>query len=91
MAEIKTKVSLYFPKDLFKKFDKLRVENEAKLGVTISKNEFALKLITDAINGTEVESSEQKGSADIRREVLEFFRSDEGKELLKDLIQNMKK
>ena len=50
MPDIKTKVSLYFPKDLFNKFEKLRCEKEEKLGVSISKNEFALKLISDAID-----------------------------------------
>lgn len=30
---------MYFPKDLFKKFEKLRTDKENKLGVTISKNE----------------------------------------------------
>lgn len=50
MPDIKTKVSLYFPKDLFKKFEKLRTEKEEQLGITISKNEFALKLITNSID-----------------------------------------
>lgn len=50
MPEIKTKVSLYFPKDLFGKFEKLRQSTENNLGIPISKNEFALKLITDALN-----------------------------------------
>lgn len=55
MPDIKTKVSLYFPKDLFKKFEKLRTEKEKQLGVSISKNEFALKLIADAIGNLENE------------------------------------
>ena len=62
MPDIKTKVSLYFPKDLFNKFEKQRCEKEEKLGVSISKNEFALKLISDAIdnmkNGDEFRISE---------------------------------
>ena len=56
MPDIKTKVSLYFPKDLFKKFEKLRLEKEKQLGVTISKNELALKLISDAIGNSEKEN-----------------------------------
>jgi len=86
MPEIKTKVSLYFPKDLFKKFENLREENEGKLGVTISKNEFALKLIADAIDSKEAESSGDVEGAGLREEVLDFFRSDEGRELVKKFV-----
>ena len=59
MPDIKTKVSLYFPKDLFKKFEKLRTEKEKQLGVSLSKNEFALKLIADAI--VDLEKEEEIG------------------------------
>jgi len=60
MAEVKTKVSLYFPKELFKKFETLRIEREEILGLSLSKNEFALNLIKSAIeNYTEEPCAEQ--------------------------------
>lgn len=86
MAEIKTKVSLYFPKDLFKKFEKLREENEGKLGVTISKNEFALKLIADAIDNKDSEPSGKVERAIVADELLKFFRTDEGQALVKKFV-----
>ena len=50
MPDPKIKVSLYFPKDLFRKFEKIRSERENQVGMSISKNELALKLIADAID-----------------------------------------
>ncbi|MDD4127827.1 MAG: hypothetical protein PHV39_09125 [Methanomicrobium sp.] len=85
MPETKTKVSLYFPEDLFEEFEKARKEEEYLIGVTLSKNEFALRLIRESLNKEPVNPNE----LDLRKRVQNLEKTlDEINHDIKDYVKS---
>jgi len=101
MPKNDVKVSLYFPKSLYDRFEGLRVEEGIRIGSEFSKNKFALRIIEKYID--HLEHSEAAGAPaiyNVQENIPKYMTDDERKALqknvkdvedLKEQIEELKK
>jgi len=80
------RVAVYFTKS-----ELSLLESEKERLNEDSTSKVIVKICKDYFKKLEAESSGDVEGADLREEVLDFFRSDEGRELVKEFVEKMKK
>jgi len=76
--------TIRFPDDILAKLESLSEETDLSINKTV------IRICREYFDEKEAVSSGDVEGADLRHEVLDFFRSDEGRELVKEFVEKMK-